>query len=202
MQTKIYNLKVYGQKSNAGFTLVELMIASVIISIVITSVYFTYQTAMENTRRANNRLELSQNALVSLERISADLRGGFSKFKGQNREIDFITSCGQMRSKEKDYGLLEVKYFLDKGLMRQEILPWQEGEQEQPKQLAPLVTDLNIKYFNGEQWLDNWDTEKMNSLPGAVQISITVEGHDEKDNRREETLKTVVPIFSGRKFLN
>lgn len=202
MKTEICNWKAYWQKNNAGFTLVELMIASIIISIVITSVYFTYQSGLENLRRVNNRLELYQNALISLERISADMRGAFSKFNGKNREIDFITSCGQMRSKEEDYGLIEVKYFLDKGLMRQEVLPWTEDEQEQvaPQQLAPLVSDLEIKYFNGQQWLDSWDAEIMNSFPQAAQITITVRGQEEKDKPREETIKTVVPIFCGVKF--
>jgi hypothetical protein len=51
--------------------------------------------------------------------------------------------------------------------------------------LAAEVTHLEFRYFDGTQWLDEWDTEEEGGLPVAVHIEIWVAPPDEIAAREE-----------------
>ncbi|MDD5258575.1 MAG: type II secretion system protein GspJ [bacterium] len=197
-QKKNYRSIPYGQSIEAGFTLIELMITSVIIALVITTVYFTSSAAIGNSRKAYRQLEMYQNGLVSLERISADLRGAFGRLTTGKDDFSFITSNAQLRPAGKDYGAIEVKYYLENGLNRSEIVPWPDAdsEKETSTKLAPLVSGLKLKYYDGQQWLDTWDMTVFKKLPQAVAVTIKVKGPEEK-SLSERTFSAVVPIFAN-----
>lgn len=40
--------------------------------------------------------------------------------------------------------------------------------------LAPEVTGLEFRYFDGTQWLFDWDSDAMGGLPAAVEIAIAI----------------------------
>jgi hypothetical protein len=41
--------------------------------------------------------------------------------------------------------------------------------------IAPEVLAIEFLYFDGEQWLEEWDSEAMGGLPVAVQVGIAIE---------------------------
>lgn len=51
--------------------------------------------------------------------------------------------------------------------------------------LAEEVTHLEFRYFDGTEWLDEWDTEKEGGLPVAVQIEIWVASPGEIADREQ-----------------
>ena len=40
--------------------------------------------------------------------------------------------------------------------------------------LAPEVTDIQFRYFNGTEWLDQWDSTELNGLPMAVEVTVWI----------------------------
>jgi hypothetical protein len=52
----------------------------------------------------------------------------------------------------------------------------QQGDQgtllQGTEAMAPEVTAMQFRYFNGEQWVDYWDTSSMGALPAAVEIQL------------------------------
>jgi hypothetical protein len=38
--------------------------------------------------------------------------------------------------------------------------------------LAPEVTDIQFRYFDGSEWLDQWDSTEQNGLPVAVEVTV------------------------------
>lgn len=196
-------LKSCKQKNNHGFTLVEMLIASVILSLVISTVYFTYRTAMNNSHNLQNKLELYQNAQAALDAITSDLRGAFRELKGAQTQITFISSHSQSFVGNKNIGLAAIKYSLDQGLVREEKIPEGLIKELQPEVktaiIAPLLTALTFSYGVGGQWYDSWDSATLGKLPSSVKISVQIENED-KQYPEELTLQAVTPIFCGRKY--
>ena len=56
--------------------------------------------------------------------------------------------------------------------------------------LAPEVADLTFRYFDGDGWVDQWDSDEEGGFPTAVEITIVV------DSRRKEGA-TDVPAYTG-----
>jgi prepilin-type N-terminal cleavage/methylation domain-containing protein len=62
------------QKNKHGFTLVEILVAVTLSVLLISGLYAIYITSYKSYRRSVDRSELTQNARISLERITRDLR--------------------------------------------------------------------------------------------------------------------------------
>lgn len=203
MEKRISLLKYCKLKNDHGFTLVEMLIASVILSLVISTVYFTYRTALNNSHNLQNKIELYQNAQAALDSMSTDLRGAFRELKGAQTQITFITSHSQPFTGDKNIGLAAVKYSLGNGLVREEKLPEGIIKELQPEvktaTIAPLVTALVFSYGDGGQWYDSWDSAALGNLPSSIKIIVQIINED-KQYPEELTLQAVTPIFCGRKY--
>ncbi|MBI5554404.1 MAG: prepilin-type N-terminal cleavage/methylation domain-containing protein [Elusimicrobia bacterium] len=203
MKKRISLLKYCKLKNDHGFTLVEMLIASVILSLVISTVYFTYRTAMNNSRNLHNKLELYQNAQAALDIISSDLRGAFRELKGDKTQMAFVTSHAGAHFGERNIGITAVKYYLQEGLIQEEKLP--EGLiKGLPKEayttlVASLITELVFSYFDDGQWATEWDSGISGKLPQSVKISVRVKSADQH-YPEELSLETSTPIFSGKHY--
>jgi type II secretory pathway pseudopilin PulG len=62
---------------------------------------------------------------------------------------------------------------------------WRTGEL-----LAKEVVAIQFAYYDGQQWLMQWDSEQMGSLPIAVRISLLVDPHSEEETDEPPTLFT------------
>lgn len=198
---RTYNWRPCSPGAKAGFTLVELMVASLILSIIITAVYYTYRSAMDSYRATQARLEVSQNAQVSLEVLGLDLRGAFQTMNADRGKLDFVTSSNFTRPPERDYGLVQVKYYVDKGLRRAEIEPVSTELIIQPEAriIAPWVTEVHFSYSDGDQWFDSWDSSILKKMPAAVKVLLKVDNQDAK-SPVQESYSTIIPVFSGMKY--
>jgi prepilin-type N-terminal cleavage/methylation domain-containing protein len=50
----------------------------------------------------------------------------------------------------------------------------------------PEVTDMQLSYYDGKSWGNNWDSIKRKSLPAAIRIAVTFESFDPEEHRRAE----------------
>lgn len=48
------------------------------------------------------------------------------------------------------------------------------ADQQDTEPLAPEVTELGFRYFDGTEWLDSWDSSESGELPVAVEITLTL----------------------------
>lgn len=196
-------LKYCKLKNEQGFTLVEMLIASVILSLVISTVYFTYRTALNNSRKLQAKIELYQNAQAALDTICSDLRGAFSYLKGNKDQITFTTSYVGPHVETRKIGMAVVKYYLRDGLLQEEKLP--EGlvkglpTEAHNTLVTPLVTGLDFSYFTDGQWSNEWDSEISRKLPQSVKVSVRVKSIDQH-YPEELSLETITPIFSSKQY--
>lgn len=45
---------------------------------------------------------------------------------------------------------------------------------QQAKILAPEVTELQFRYFNGQNWMTAWDSVTLNALPRAIEVTMRI----------------------------
>jgi hypothetical protein len=77
-----------------------------------------------------------------------------------------------------------VAYYLDKGLVRREMdratAAWavQQGQLADAtaglEPIAPEVTAIEFRYYDGAEWVDTWDSAEKEGLPLAVEIAIAI----------------------------
>ncbi len=108
MKKKKYQLRPLSPNLEAGFTMIELSIASLILAIVISGVLLTYRSATEAYRKVAVRLELYQNAYAALGTMAQDLRGTYRELAGNKRTVTFNTTF----QAEENKGLKQEKYYL------------------------------------------------------------------------------------------
>jgi prepilin-type N-terminal cleavage/methylation domain-containing protein len=167
--------------SPAGFTLVELVISSSLMSLILVSAYLCLHGAISTQRLIEPRVEVIQTARVVLALMSADLRCACplskeSEFLGVHRmsgemeadSVDFAThNYTPRRPREGDF--CAVSFFLDKDPQTGRLSLWRRRNPTNSptplsggirEELADGVAGLRFEYSDGDEWYESWgDTE-------------------------------------------
>lgn len=165
------------RKRAAGFTLIELVISSALMSIILVSGYLCLNAGVVSERLINTRSEAAQSARVALAMMAADLRSAVplwreTEFMGMRRKlgnadadnVDFGTRNYSPR-KPGELDFCEVSYFLRKDpdsdafvlFRRRDVTPDPEPLQGgQREEIARGLRGLRIEYYDGWDWYDEW----------------------------------------------
>lgn len=161
-----------------AFTLIELLITTSIFSVMILTVYSTFNTGLLSNQRIEASLDTYQTARRILNRMSLDLKNSFSfssedtKFTGKNNELSFLTLIGSNFS--------SVSYRLGDGkllrIYKRNSESLKEEEMPRPRILAKRIKGIEFAYaYLTEdervfEWKDEWDQK--DKLPLAVKIKL------------------------------
>ncbi len=195
--------------STSGFTLMEVLVAVGILSMVSAMVYGSVSVTLRSQRLVMKTQEVYHSGRVALTRMARDLSCAFlSKhvgvmervtetiFKGSDDEVVFTYLCHTRvfpTRPESDQGV--VSYFLKSGggkgkkLIRREKAwiddrPEKEGDE---MILAEGVKSLDIEYWDkeGEDWTDTWKAE-LDDLEPIIQ-----------DAEARKTQKVMKKVLTG-----
>jgi type II secretion system protein J len=165
----------YGEVS--GFTLIELVISTALMSIILVSAYLCLSSAVASQKLIDTRSEVVQNARVALALMTADFRAAcpLSKdvqFVGMHREaeavaadnVDFGThNYSPKRLREGDF--CEVSYFVEKDPTSGRLSLWRRRDptpDPEPfaggtrEEIARGVAGFQLEYYDGLDWYDEW----------------------------------------------
>lgn len=203
-----------GQK---GFTLLEVIVAVAILALMAGIVFSVVLGSAGRSRALAEEMELRQTAGSILNLMAEDIKGAYSPpgsvpfFLGRdefNREnpadsVDLVTTAVLPVNPSTVFGdLAEVGFNLiheadsDVGtLYRREHAPPEDPGDDggESFEMSDRVLSLNLRYFDGENWNDEWDSRDEASgsmtgkIPSEVEIEITME-----DRGSIVTLRTVV----------
>jgi len=183
-----------------GFTLLEVLVASVIFTTLIGSLYFLFHGSLKLREKSFEAMEkelpksyfitILKRDLVNMAAPAGVLAGpilGEKEEKGGSRRdrLEFYTSSGVINDTSPwgeiqmvVYELLEPEtsgnsagYDLARAVTRNLL----SSVIEEPEETRMLhgITSLAFSFFDGEQWLDSWDsTTTENKAPVAVKIRI------------------------------
>ncbi len=60
--------------------------------------------------------------------------------------------------------------------------------------LVDYVTALNIRYYDGTDWVDEWDIEEEGRLPNAVEITLSITDADNKGKSLTQAIVVYLPF--------
>ncbi len=189
-------------RPSRGFTLLELLVAMVLMVVTASCLYTALYTgfrahrsaalAVEPTSRAINVIELLKQDIYGVLPPGSGVAGAFigtdsAGLKGVEADsLEFYTTHVYADSDQLTGGLGKIELLLEEDadsdyggylLIRRvtmNLLAPKAVEAEE-QILCRNVVSLNLRYFDGEGWLDEWDsTADANSLPRAVEIDVQI----------------------------
>jgi general secretion pathway protein J len=208
-----------------GFTIVELILAGVIAAMVLGALTISMSQIVQAKSISRERLDAFVRADVALRNLRRDIVSTlrrddlfYTRFVIEDNSIN--TPLGQMErdsllvfnhrlraSREIDYNgegvEYETAYRIDEDewgpvlWQRRDALPDQyptAGGVVTP--IAEGVVALALEAFDGEQWLDDWDSD-YDGIPHAVRVTVQASGHLTNEPALDApiaTLRTIVPI--------
>jgi general secretion pathway protein J len=194
-------------RKNNGFTLIELLIAVALSALLLVTVYSTYFSIARTIDTTLQSQELLETGRVLLEMVKRDIRGvrgGQFPLIGKLQEIDgksvtnieFVTSS---RSSTNSFTWSKVAYALiedehgEKVLIKKEARNPKDDINQFGKvfEVSRIVSSFQLNFFDGTQWVDEWDSRSTGKLP--KQVRIVVEISNGKENSTTFTAEEGIP---------
>ncbi len=188
--------------NKSGYTFVEVLITTLIFSIVILSMYSVFQTGNIAYEKMDSAFSLYQKARIIFNRMDSDLKNSFlygknnAKFSGTKDKIDFCTVLDSFDAAGVIFQKISrIQYeFRNSALQRTrsdglDILI--QDAQRVTEELSSDLQDVSFQFAiqdtgsteNHYSWQDTWpkqdknpDTKQGNSLPLAVKVEMLLGG--------------------------
>lgn len=181
--------------SNRGFTLIEILIAVVLLGILSAALYGSYFTVlsarerasegMESRRELGSTLDLIRREFASARfdrtdnrlRFVVEDRDNFGKPASSLEMTTLVPSSGQGR---KESGISAVRYRLEEKdkhfiLTRREQDIFFESPDARGYPQMERISDFLVECYDGSKWVRSWDTALNGALPKMVRVTVHVE---------------------------
>jgi general secretion pathway protein J len=184
---------------NRGFTLLEVLIAVVLLGILAAALYGSYfavlkareraAEGMEARRELGNTLDLLRREIDAALYTSSDQRLGFivedrDNFgqPASNLELTTLAPPSPLGDGRKESGIIDVQYRMVEKENQQQILTRKEQDILLESTTVPDYPQMErISSFlvecssDGSNWVKSWDTKLNGRLPKIVRITVQVE---------------------------
>jgi len=194
-------------RGNAGFTLVEVLLALALSALLLATVYWTYFSINRSIDAATEGQEAMETGRSLLELLKRDLRGipaARLPFHASNEEIDgqkaaAIDFATTAYLGPDPHQLTRVGYSLvqdedgKKILVRKQTKNLRDEvvEFEIKAEISRIISTFALDFYDGSEWVDNWDSKARGSLPKQVRITLDV--LDRKGRTRTFTSEESIP---------
>ncbi len=185
------------RRVSIAFTLIEIMMAMVIFSLVITAIYATWTLIIKSAKigleasaqlqRERIAIRTIEEALGSARSFAADLRHyGFAAENGDNVRLSFVARLPESFPRSGRFGDFDVRrvtFSLENGpdserqlVMRQSPILMDpekdEDEKEYPLVLARGVNKMEFEFWDTRknEWVDDW--AQTNQIPKMMKITL------------------------------
>jgi prepilin-type N-terminal cleavage/methylation domain-containing protein len=182
-----------------AFTLIEMIAAVAIIAVIAVSLYGSVRIAFTARKRSDTNIASRRMLRHAIDQMSVDLLGATPVDGVLQREFvgeaDWLRFCCNTARDGADMQLVEYAAVEDgdgvdivrrvtRNLLAQiEPLPDEHT-------IAAHVQSFNIRYYDGYDWLDQWNAAMRDSrLPLAVEIAVAL-------NDRDQLITTVRPAIA------
>ena len=190
-----------------GFTLLELLIASVLLGIILTALYSTFflsSRAIDGLDESLIRLQECRNAVDVIGRETEALlyrrANAHSFFKVEDRDV-----YGKQASRltftafsPLTYGPSAISYYVEEKdgvltLYKKMENPYKPEDTIKGVELIEGVGSFTVEVKQGNKWVKTWDTGETGAPPTEIRITITAMIKD----RPVSLFETVRPMIGG-----
>jgi hypothetical protein len=203
----IKNILFQFLEEDEGITLTEILIAIFIFTFICVSAIFILKNSLLSSRKKTIEKDILKEVVYITEFIETkisnamvnDLSGRYRmNFKGESNWVKFI--CPFSEGKENDLAKFGI-YYKDGKVMAEMV----RIDNKNPdftffdgfpgaQILGEDVKQFRLKYFDGENWVDKWDTEQMTNpkLPEFIEITLTISKGKIEGKEIEKEIKKIV----------
>ncbi|HET7626635.1 MAG TPA: type II secretion system protein GspJ [Verrucomicrobiae bacterium] len=201
------------RKMAGAFTLLEIMVAMFLFSLVVAAVYSSWtaivrgsQTGLKaaaEVQRSRVAIRTIEQALTSARAFSADI--DYYTFDSENGDEAYLSFVAKLpdsfprSGRFEPYDVRRVTFAVERGdtgndlVLRQTplLMDMDIDEKEHPIVLAKNIKKFELAFWDAkkEDWMDEWaDT---NQLPAMVKVSLEFGGKDAQSKPREEVTRVV-----------
>lgn len=192
-------MQINREERNAGFTIVEILIAVAMGAMVLAAVYGAYHTIVKTTMNYSKVSDTYQTARIILDTMAKEIGGAYQPLFGddgkmfvgvdewyggmENDSLSLVTTTSIRGAEEEaGYDTYEVKYYLgrgsDNGLLFMKTTPYFNLEEPfgdvEEIILAENIRSLNFKFFNSIEWVDSWGGEESTETTGESEDELPV----------------------------
>ena len=189
-KSKIQNSKL--KTPTTAFTLIELLTALTITTLLLSAVYGTYFATIASIDRSTLNTPSAQNAKQLLTRIAAQIRCAYPNQTNPDRQgagflipppntnnnlaIHLVSTKSILFNDNPDMNLIEIKYRLNPqtNQLQYRQSPYPSTKNQNWTPIANNVHSLIFQAYNGQQWLNHWNDKITHQLPRAIKITLTI----------------------------
>lgn len=199
---------------NGGFTLIEILVATALASIILVMAYASYRSIFDSIKRSTGRSEFYENVNLALMKIDRDISNAY--YNRSNKNITFICETNRSGSrldfvtvnhadfliagkrstpvhmgdiKEVGYFLREAKNTVDLFhlIKREKNNYWDDTPLEGGTEhvLLPNVVSLKFEFNKGNDWVEEWDSRQNNMFPRSVKTTLVVKNYQAQEEKFE-----------------
>jgi type II secretion system protein J len=206
-------MKVFFKRPGAGFTLIEILVAIGIFSLVVAAIYTCWSAILRSSKvglDAAARTQRSRMALQSIEEsltyarmyaANAERYYWFEGNSGSDAWLSFVAQLprsfprggkfGDLTMRRVEFSLQEGPDYTRQLVLRQRplLMDYDEDEENHPLVLAREVEEMIVNFWDQQQedWIDEWTLT--NEIPPLVRVSlITKRGTGYNARKVESTL--------------
>jgi len=195
----------------AGFTLLEVMVALLVLGLLTSTIFAIFSTTLDSKARVEAYNAMYQTSRQVLDRAHRELGLAFlspvkqlnpTAFVGLDAEQDgypldgiSFTSLAHvpMGVDNRESEESEISYFIveDSSTEKRMLMRREDASLDQDPleggvsyEMAPEVRGLNVRYWDGGSWLDAWGSregDQAGKLPQAVELTLVLTGVDNED---------------------
>ncbi len=202
----------------SGFTLVEIMVAIGILSLVLAAIYSSWTAILRSSKvgldaaasaqRARITVRVLEDSLASAQSFAANLPlYYFDAENGDSPVLSFVARLSKSFPRSGKFGDLDVRrvtYSLEPApeggrqlVLRQNplVMDLDEDEQKYPIVLAKNVMGLEMQFWdtnkNPPDWVDEWSDQKTNQLPKLVMVTLRLADNPHSRRVTEEITRII-----------
>ncbi len=167
-----------------GFTLMEIMLASGMLTVLMVSTYTLLSQARAVAQMASSGFDQDRGHIIALRRLEILIRAA-APYRQIEEDIDFHGDTEDLRFTTFDYrppgkpGMpASIHLGQDGDGVFLEIMPLgflQSESQRQDSVLLerlPQIENFELEYFDGENWKSEWNFRKLLRLPKAMRLKV------------------------------
>jgi len=201
--------------NSKGFTLIEILLAVGILGIIFSMVYWTFDKTYDVIDRVQMETDRFRSVRLSLNKVSEEISSVYwreeykdSLFIGEDIDenghprdsLRFMSASNYGSSaggNESDMNI--ISYYLEREgegetykLMHSEIRNIFSASEEdlETYELGESLVGFNLRYFNGTDWVESWNSNELKAVPLTVEIKIITKDADGAD-KSFTTLKEI-----------
>ncbi len=186
-------------RSLTGFTLVEVLIVTVILSVISLAIFSTFSNGLKIYNRINSEVTL-EDLIIFFDRLGQDLRNSLNystvNFTGKDEELEFAGIVNSPRMQKRTVG--KIKYVFDPSAEKLSRFTGDYSSVYNQEWLGSRQTLEKIKscvfsyyYYDNQtkefSWLPEWDKA---GVPVALRLELGL-----KDNPEDKFIRTFnIPV--------